>query len=612
MQSPPRPGATGAAPLVPSVVAPASAPPLNLGALALECFDTFVRELRTHGLEVDPRLHLVIGEGLLSAYNLTTQEIRLSLPDLSTPMGRLQAMVLGSYLGCDDEHEVERFFRTFVPRLVAHELGHSLRHSAGRFGDDLWLEEQLANRLAVALTQRRMSHQEREGARVILRRALDTLSAHASTPGAAALTYEDVLRGLNASGMLDDASHRNLEVTRQVLSFGRRQALTDLADATTAGGAAKYLAARQATIGQINQEYASDFARYMYYHVGWLYLDLSQRGGEYVEDFARTALGLTHETLPPLENVNAGRRADDAERAAEHSGALLSVASDGVIRACFAAARELRPSHRAASRYFYKRYRELLWARLVASADDALAAIRREAAFFLESFDDEGVDAMASLVRVAPAPLRPLFPQHLQTTPAPDDVAEAFAEETDRRLYLHVARGADDPTARRTLERLDLFEHAEAFAAVPASSLIELAPLLNRVLVPAGDTLLWEHELNADVFFVASGTLDVFTGSPTQPHALGTLGPGEVLGEIAFFTRAPRKATVRARDDATCFVIRDADLTRFSFKHPSVVMQMAGALARRLSATPALDSTRTPAGSSLPPASPQPTGAATQ
>ena len=44
----------------------------------------------------------------------------------------------------------------------------------------------------------------------------------------------------------------------------------------------------------------------------------------------------------------------------------------------------------------------------------------------------------------------------------------------------------------------------------------------------------------------------------------GRLGPGEVLGEIAFFTR---KATVRAREASVCFVIRDADRTRFAFKH---------------------------------------------
>ena len=558
--------------------------PPSLGALAHDCFDRFVRELRDHGLEVDPRLHLVIGEGMLSAYDLEAQTIRLSLPDLSKPMGRLQAMVLGSYLGCDDEREVELFFRAFVPRLVAHELGHSLRHRAGLFGKDLWLEEQLANRLAVALTQRRMSHEEREAARVILRRALDTLSAHASTPGAAALSYEDVLRGLNASGMLDDASHRNLEVTRQVLSLGRRQALTDLADDGTAGDTAKYLAAREATIGEINAEYASDFARYMYYHVGWLYLDLSHRGGEYVEDFARTALGVVSPTLPPLDNASP---------------------SDAVIRACFASAQQFRASHHTASRYFYKRYRELLWARLISSADDALAAIRRESAFFLESFDEDGVDAMASLFRVAPAPLRPLFPQHLQTSASTTD---GLTEETDRRLYQHVANGADDEAARRTLERLDLLERAEVFASVPASSLVELAPLLHRVLVPAGDTLIWEHERNGDVFFVASGAFDVF--SSTAQH--GRLGPGEVLGEIAFFTRAPRKATVRAREASVCFVIRDADLTRFAFKHPSVVMQMAGALARRLSATPTPDSSRTPAGPFQPPASPQPRGETTQ
>jgi hypothetical protein len=561
-------------------------PQRALGDLARDCFDSFVLELRAYGLDVDPRLRLELGEGLMSSFDLDTQVIRLSLPDLTKPMGRLQAMVLGSYLGCDDEREVELFFRAFVPRLVAHELGHSLRHRAGRFGADLWLEEQLANKLAVALTQRRMSHDERERARVVLRRALDSLSSHASTPGAAALSYEDVLRGLNASGMIDDAAHRNLEVTRQVLSLGRRQALAELTDTSTAGGTAAYLAAREETIGQINQQYASDFARYMYYHVGWLYLDLSHRGGEYVEDFAATALGRSTPALAPISQ----RPASDAE-----------------IGACFAAARHFKGTHRAAARYFYKRYRELLWERLVSTADDALSAIRRDATFFLESFEDEGSDALASLLRVAPAHVRHLFPQQLQAREA---TAEGLPCESDRRLFQFVEGGARDEAARNTLERLDLLERAAVFASAPASSLLELAPLLHRVLVRAGEALIWEQEHNGDVFFIASGRFEVFTSA--EPGGLTTLGPGEVLGEIAFFTRAPRVASVRAREDSTCFVIRDADLTRFAFKHPSVVMQMAGALARRLSATTAQTSTRTPAGQLQPPASPDERGATTQ
>ena len=89
---------------------------------------------------------------------------------------------------------------------------------------------------------------------------------------------------------------------------------------------------------------------------------------------------------------------------------------------------------------------------------------------------------------------------------------------------------------------------------------------------------MWKGDRTADMFFVSKGTFEV---ASEEEGASVLLGRGEVLGELAYFTRAPRGATVRARVDSECFVVRDADLTRFAFRHPSMVMHMARAIARR-------------------------------
>lgn len=95
---------------------------------------------------------------------------------------------------------------------------------------------------------------------------------------------------------------------------------------------------------------------------------------------------------------------------------------------------------------------------------------------------------------------------------------------------------------------------------------------------------MWKGDRTADVFFVSRGAFEVVSedadgATAREPRVV--LGRGEVFGELAYLTRAPRGATVRACVDAECFVVRDADLTRFAYRHPSMVMHMARAIARR-------------------------------
>jgi CRP-like cAMP-binding protein len=110
--------------------------------------------------------------------------------------------------------------------------------------------------------------------------------------------------------------------------------------------------------------------------------------------------------------------------------------------------------------------------------------------------------------------------------------------------------------------------------------------VLARVYLSAGEVLVWEDEPNDDVFLLASGELESLVGGKVA----GTVYPGAVFGETAFFSRRPRHATVRARVPSECLVIRNLDLLSFAYKHPSVLIQMGGAFARRLEDRDALES----------------------
>jgi CRP-like cAMP-binding protein len=57
-----------------------------------------------------------------------------------------------------------------------------------------------------------------------------------------------------------------------------------------------------------------------------------------------------------------------------------------------------------------------------------------------------------------------------------------------------------------------------------------------------------------------------------------------VFGEMAFLTRRPRSATVRAVEDSECIMVKSADLRLLAYRQPSVVLQIARVLAERLDA----------------------------
>jgi hypothetical protein len=531
------------------------APP-DLFALGAHYYELFTRELAAYGVPAEPKMEIRRGKGMLCYYDTADGHIYLSVPDLTTPMGRLNLMVLRAYLGAKTEDEVLRFFGLFIPRLIGHELGHHLRHKHGRFGSNYWEEEQLANKLAVALTRHRLTPEERTFARDFLKRALAGLAEKVGIKDAAMLSYYNILEALNADGKIGDSALEQMQVAQNLFALKPEDVMPSLPQVAEA---------RAGIIAEINAEYATDYVKYLYFHAGWLYVDLTNHTAEYVEDFAREHLGEGVTLLPAIEEQG--------------------VPSDGPIAACFAASRWLKKRSEPAARYFYKRYRMLLWQRLQASemASATSAPRMRETQFFVESWNEGESDALSYLAQLAPPALRELFPGRIRERTFIEEVVLAsLPTDTDLRLYRHVAHGRADEAAEATLYRLSLLERTDVFQPVPAESMLELARRLCRIHLGAGETIIWEGEVNDDVFFLTQGRLEVLVKEDGEEKRVGTIAPGEVFGEMAFFSRDVRGATARATEPSECFVIKDSDLLVLVFKHPSILMQMAGALTRRL------------------------------
>jgi CRP-like cAMP-binding protein len=82
-----------------------------------------------------------------------------------------------------------------------------------------------------------------------------------------------------------------------------------------------------------------------------------------------------------------------------------------------------------------------------------------------------------------------------------------------------------------------------------------------RTFAP-GQTILQEGNEGDEAFIITGGTAEVFRALDDTEQVLGTIGPGDVFGEMAIFTDNRRTASVRAKSPMSAMVV-----TRESIEH---------------------------------------------
>ncbi|HEY2877409.1 MFS transporter [Nocardioides sp.] len=116
-------------------------------------------------------------------------------------------------------------------------------------------------------------------------------------------------------------------------------------------------------------------------------------------------------------------------------------------------------------------------------------------------------------------------------------------------------RRIDDAMVARD-EDLSLLRRVAVFDPLPLPALEQLAAGLRPCHVPAGEIVYRQGDAGDGCFIIESGNADVLGDG--QPIA--TVGPGELVGEIALLRQVPRTATVRA---TTAMDVRLLDGDRF-------------------------------------------------
>jgi len=536
----------------------------GLTELAQEHFRRFREDFVAHGIRVPPELRMHTRPGMLCTYDLGDRQIYLSLPDPTDPIGNLQLLVYRPMLGCETNEELAELIRLLIPRLIAHELGHALRHAYDMFGEDLWHEEQVANIMASAATQQLYSLEERARLIGFLRRALVVLSEHAGEQHVAVDSYHNPLQALSASGELSTTRMRSLELMDRLFALSPERLLSETGQVPAA--LRERMGHRQDVIHSFNDDYTSGLARYALFQFGWTLIDLESREHHYLDEFARKHLGQPTGFLPapPMGE---------------------KVGPDQIL-SCYRAYQDLLATSAVGSRYFYKRYRALLLNWLPQGEGAARAkggvALGEDVRRLLESWDDADPATLQYAAFLSPPEVRPLFPQYIAEHAHEGPAEPVFPSDTDTRIWNLLTRGGDDPEAALTMIYLTQLDRVEIFRSLPAEILLRLTGELCRLQADPGETIIWEGSPNDDVFIVTRGRLEVLIARDGAQEPVGTICPGEVVGEMSFFTGEPRSATLRAIEPVECLVLRSSALRMLAIENPEVLTRMAGVLARRV------------------------------
>lgn len=527
--------------------------------LAQEELKHVTEEFAAYGVQVKPGLEVRRAEEPAYFYDAQSGHIYIFIPTLGTFTGILYTLFLASLFGCDNNQELIGIFRLWIPFLIAHEVAHSVRDYYGLASTDLWAEEQVANQFAAAMTKRRVPPIEKAQAVARLTHLIEELKRRMGVEGSAPDAYYNLLDALGRDGKLGRWAVDDLQIIQRAFSISPEEMLTSSGEL-----AEGFLQRREMVIAAFNHEYASNLNQYAYYQFSCLYYELISRESNYVEALIRLYLQQQVELLPTIS--------------------IDGLPEEAAIRGCYHASRLTINLSETASRYFYKRYRSLLLARLRVSIQRQLMPARslnEQAIRVLEPWEEEDADVLMLLEQVIPASIHHLLPHRIKA--AHDDQDNHFIEaslpdQTDQRLWRHVFHHEADGAAAATLLRLLALDRADILRGLPAEVLLELSHLLVTIKLGSGETLIWEGEIGNDLYIVSIGELAVYSAD----KRIAVVAPGGVVGEIAFFTREPRTATVRATIQSECFVLKAYDFHLMGLRYPSILMQMSRFLAGRL------------------------------
>jgi CRP-like cAMP-binding protein len=123
------------------------------------------------------------------------------------------------------------------------------------------------------------------------------------------------------------------------------------------------------------------------------------------------------------------------------------------------------------------------------------------------------------------------------------------------------------------------------FAEIEPAKLKLLAFMSERVGFDNGKILFHQGDQADAAYLIIDGEAEVVVETASGPITVATLGPNEIVGEIAILCDVPRTATIRAKGRLVCLRISKDPFMRMVREFPNMAVSIMRELAHRLELT---------------------------
>jgi CRP/FNR family cyclic AMP-dependent transcriptional regulator len=130
----------------------------------------------------------------------------------------------------------------------------------------------------------------------------------------------------------------------------------------------------------------------------------------------------------------------------------------------------------------------------------------------------------------------------------------------------------------------DTLAHVDLFGGLDKRELRHVGSSCQERTFPSGSVLMQQGDTGAGLFVITAGHVKVTraTDPDRAEEDLRTMGPGEVLGEMALLDDLPRSATVTALDNVTALLLPIWDFRTMLRDNPEIAVKLLATLSSRL------------------------------